>query len=415
MTIANETTATQAPARQSDRLYHDLLSSPETTDIRARARRFAAEFVAPAAVRIAAGDEVDDGFPFDVFGAMATQKIFEVPFPADVHGTGLTRPASATAAVVEELAYYSNSVAAIFDVHCILAGNALNQGSADQRQRWLTPLVRGEIIGAFATSEPGASSDLSPQAVQTVATKTATGWRLDGRKRWITNSPVADVIVILARTEQTLSLFIVPTTTAGVTIGRPDRKLGNKGQLTADVILNGVELGDDAVLGQVGGGLKIALSTLTYGRIGIAAAGVGMAQAAFDHMTDRLATREAFGAKLGAMQHWQFRMAEHALALEAARSLYVKAAIRLDDGNPFPEPEAAMAKLAGTELSVTIARDAVQLFGGLGFTRELGADGTPGPVEAIYRDSKIGEIYEGANEIQKWIIARQLLGRDITG
>ncbi|MDN2496290.1 hypothetical protein FHY52_06230 [Nocardia nova] len=138
-------------------------------------------------------------------------------------------------------------------------------------------------------------------------------------------------------------------------------------------------------------------------------------QAAVDHMTDRLATREAFGVTLGAMQHWQFRMAEHAVALEAARTLYVKAASRLDNGNPFPEPEAAMAKLAGTELSVTIARGAVQLFGGLGFTRELGADGTPGPVEAIYRDSKIGEIYEGANEIQKWIIARQLLGRDITG
>ncbi|PBC36799.1 acyl-CoA dehydrogenase [Rhodococcus sp. ACS1] len=416
MTLTHDTTTTAAtPVRQVDRLYHDTQSSTETTEIRTRAREFASKFVAPAAARIAAGDEVDDGFPFDVFGAMANQKIFEIPFPADVHGAGLARPSSATAAVVEELAYYSNSVAAIFDVHCILAGNALNQGSPEQRNRWLTPLVRGEIIGAFATSEPGASSDLSPQAVQTVATRTATGWRLDGRKRWITNSPVADVIVILARTGERLSLFIVPTTTPGVSVGRADRKLGNKGQLTADVILDGVELPDDALLGTEGGGLKIALSTLTYGRIGIAAAGVGMAQAAFDHMADRLSTREAFGRKLGSMQHWQFLMADHALALESARTLYIKAAIRLDEGNPFPEPEAAMAKLAGTELSVTIARDAVQVFGGLGFTRELGADGTPGPVEAIYRDSKIGEIYEGANEVQKWIIARQLLGRDITG
>ena len=279
----------------------------------------------------------------------------------------------------------------------------------------MTPLVRGEIIGAFATSEPGASSDLSAHAVHTVAARTRCGWRLHGRKRWITNAPVADVIVVLARTDERLSLLIVPAAAPGVRIGRPDRKLGNKGQLTADVLLDDVELGEDALLGPVDGGLKIALSTLTYGRIGIAAAGVGMAQSAFDHMTDRLATREAFGAKLAAMQYWQFRMAEHALALEAARSLYIKAALRLDDATPFPEPEAAMAKLAGTELSVTIARDAVQLFGGLGFTRELGADGTTGPVEAIYRDSKIGEIYEGANEIQKWIIARHLLGRDITG
>jgi butyryl-CoA dehydrogenase len=398
-----------------DRMYHDTQSSAETTEVRMRAREFAVTNVAHVASRIASGDEVEDGFPTEVFAAMADEELFKIPFPADVHGAGLARAASATAAVVEELAYYSNSVAAIFDVHCILSGNALNQGTLEQRRRWLIPLVRGELIGAFATSEPGASSDLSPQAVQTVATKTPTGWRLDGRKRWITNSPVADVIVILARTGASLSLFIVPAKTPGVTIGRADRKLGNRGQLTADVILEGVELGENAVLGSEGGGLRIVLSTLTYGRIGIAAAGVGMAQAAFDHMADRLATREAFGRPLGAMQHWQFVMAEHALALEVARTLYIKAAIRLDEGNPFPEPEAAMAKLAGTELSVTLARDAVQVFGGLGFTRELGADGTQGPVEAIYRDSKIGEIYEGANEIQKWIIARHLFGRDISG
>jgi alkylation response protein AidB-like acyl-CoA dehydrogenase len=416
MTLSDEATTQAAlPIRQCDRLFHDLLSSAETVNIRQRVKEFAVQHVRTVAGRIAAGDEVNDGFPFDVFGAMAEHRLFEIPFPTDVGGEGLGRAASATAAAVEELAYFSNSVAAIFDVHCILAGNALNQGSPEQRRRWLPPLIGGDIIAAFATSEPGASSDLSPDAVQTEATRTSTGWRLNGRKRWITNSPVADVIVVLARTGARLSLFIVPTTIAGVGIGRADRKLGNKGQLTADVVLDNVELPDDAVLGAEGGGLKVALSTLTYGRIGIAAAGVGMAQAAFDHMTERLLTRSAFGRPLGAMQHWQFKMAEYAMALESARSLYIKAAIRLDDGNPFPEPEAAMAKLAGTELAVAIARDAVQVFGGLGFTRELGADSSEGPVEAIYRDSKIGEIYEGANEIQKWIIARQLLGRDITG
>ena len=165
--------------------------------------------------RIAAGDEVDDGFPFDVFGAMAEHRLFDIPFPVDVGGVGLDRAASATAAAVEELAYFSNSVAAIFDVHCILAGNALNQGSPEQRGRWLPPLIGGEIVAAFATSEPGASSDLSPDAVQTEATRTSTGWRITGRKRWITNSPVADVIVVLARTAERLSLFIVPTTALG--------------------------------------------------------------------------------------------------------------------------------------------------------------------------------------------------------
>jgi len=405
----------QAPARQAGRLYHDLLSSRETQEIRERVRRFADDVVAPAAGRIATGDEVDDGFPADIFEAMAREGLFEIAFPSEAGGLGLDRPASATAAAIEELAYYSNSVAAIYDVHCVLAGTGLNQGSPEQRRQWLGPLIRGEIVGAFATSEPGSSSDLSPQSVQTVGTRTEAGWRLNGRKRWITNAPAADVILVLARTGDRLSMFIVPSTAPGVSIGRADRKLGNKGQLTADVILDDVELPESARLGPEGGGLKIALSMLTYGRIAIAAAGVGMAQAAFDHMTDRLKTREAFGGKLGRMQHWQFLMADRALQLESARSLYIKAALLLDQGNLFPEPEAAMAKIAGTSLAVDIARDAVQLFGGLGFTQELGADGTTGPVEAIYRDSKVTEIYEGANEIQKWIIARHLLGREVAG
>ncbi|GER22276.1 acyl-CoA dehydrogenase [Zafaria cholistanensis] len=415
MTSTTTDSAVHVPARQADRLYHDLLSSAETLEVRGRVRRFADSVVAPAAGRIATGDEVEDGFPADVFEAMAREGLFRIAFPAEAGGLGLERPASATVAAIEELAYHSNSVAAIFDVHCVLAGTALNQGSPGQRQQWMGPLVRGEIIGAFATSEPGSSSDLSPQSVQTTATRTGTGWRLQGRKRWITNAPVADVILVLARTGERLSMFIVPGTAPGLTVGRADRKLGNKGQLTADVVLDGVELPDSALLGAEGGGLKIALSMLTYGRVAIAAAGVGMAQNAFDQMTERLRTREAFGAKLGRFQHWQFLMADRAVQLEAARSLYIKAALRMDQGSTVPEPEAAMAKIAGTSLAVDIARDAVQLFGGLGFTQELGADGMPGPVEALYRDSKVTEIYEGANEIQKWIIARQLLGREVAG
>ena len=407
--------AIHVPTRQSDRIYHDLLSSDETLEIRSRVRRFADSVIAPAAHRIATGDEVEDGFPTDVFEAMAQEGLFRIAFRSEAGGRGLERPASATVAAIEEIAYHSNSVAAIYDVHCVLAGTALAQGTPQQQDEWLGPLVRGELIGAFATSEPGSSSDLSPQSVQTVATRTSSGWRLQGRKRWITNAPVADVILVLARTADRLSMFIVPATATGVTVGRADRKIGNRGQLTADVILDDVELPARALLGAEGGGLKIALSMLTYGRIAISAAGVGMAQAAFDQMTERLSTREAFGAPLGRLQHWQFLMAERAIQLESARSLYIKAALRMDEGVTVPEPEAAMAKVAGTSLAVDIAREAVQLFGGMGYTQELGADGTTGPVEAIYRDSKVTEIYEGANEIQKWIIARQLLGREVAG
>lgn len=403
------------PPRNSDKLYHDLLSPPEIHDVRSRVRTIAHDSIAPVAARIARGDERIDGFPRDAFDALASEGVFRIPFAGDVGGDELTHRATATAVAVEELAYYSNSVAAIFDVHCILSGNALDQGNEQQRRRWLAPVVAGEIVGSFATSEPAASSDLSPAAVSTVAEPSGGGWILNGRKRWITNSAVAAFVVVLARTGSRLSTFIVPTDTPGVTIGTPDQKLGNKGQITADVILENVELGNDALLGLEGGGLKIALQTLTYGRIGIAAAGVGMAQAAFDHTAKHLATRHAFGGPLASKQHWQFLMAERATSIESARDLYLKAALRLDSGVPFPEPEAAMAKLRGTEIAVDMARDAVQAFGGLGFTQQLGADDTEGPVEAFYRDSKIGEIYEGANEIQKWVIARQVFGKDITG
>lgn len=407
---------TLTPTRQSDRLYHELLAPEETQSVRAAVRRIAECEVAPHAAAIAGGDERTDGFPRQVFEALAQAGVFRIPFPGDVGGDGLIHPATATAAAIEELAYYSSSVAAVFDVHCILAGNALNQGTEAQRKRWLPKVVDGTLVGAFATTEPDASSDLSPQAVQTEAIRTEAGWVLNGHKRWISNAPVAGFVVVLARTGTRLSMFIVDTALPGVEVGLADRKMGNRGQLTADIRFTNVHLSDDDLLGGAEGhGLRHALSTLTYGRIGIAAAGVGMAQAAFDLTVAHLSTRHAFGKPVAANQHWQFLLAERATEIDNARTLYTKAAQRLDAGNPSPEPEAAMAKYYATKLSVDMARDAVQAFGGLGFARELGADGSPGPVEAIYRDSKIGEIYEGTNEIQKWVIARQIFGRDVIG
>lgn len=406
----------QNPVRQADRLYHDLLSPTEILEVRDRVRKIASDVVAPAARRIANGDERVDGFPREVFDGLAAADLFRVPFSAEVGGEGLEHPVTATAVAIEELAYHSSSIAAVFDVHCILAGNVLTHGTPDQQQRWLRPVAEGSLVGAFATTEPDASSDLSPQAVRTIAVRHGDAWVLNGRKRWISNSPVAGFIVTLARTEDRLSMFIVDTSLPGVRVGEPDRKMGNRGQLTADVWFEDVELTDADLLGGVPGqGLRHALATLTLGRIGIAAAGVGMAQAAFDHAVAHLSTREAFGRKLAANQHWQFLMAERATEIENARTLYLKAALRRDAGEIFPEPEASMAKFYGSRLAVDMARDAIQAFGGLGFARELSADGTPGPVEAIYRDSKIGEIYEGANEILKWVVARNIFGKEITG
>ena len=407
---------TAPPVRHSDRLYHDLLSPSETLEIRARVRQVATDVVAPVARAIANGDERVDGFPRGAFDDLANEGLYRLPFDAKVGGDGLAHPIMATAVAIEELAYFSSSMAAVFDVHCILAGNALTHGTPDQQQRWLASVAEGSMVGAFATTEPDASSDLSPEAVKTEATRQGDGWILNGRKRWISNSPVADFVVTLARTGSRLSLFIVDTRLPGVRVGQPDLKMGNRGQLTADVFYDNVKLTEASLLGGVEGqGLRQALATLTLGRIGIAAAGVGMAQAAFDHAVSHLSSRHAFGRPIAANQHWQFLMADRATEIENARTLYLKAALRRDLGELFPEPEASMAKQYATRLSVDLARDAVQAFGGLGFARELSADATAGPVEAIYRDSKIGEIYEGTNEIQKWIIARSIFGKEITG
>ncbi|MBS4100388.1 acyl-CoA dehydrogenase family protein [Tsukamurella paurometabola] len=408
--------STTTPVRHADRLYHDLLSPPEIQDVRRRVREIASTIISPAADRIANGDERIDGFPRDVFDALAASGLFAVPFSAEVGGEGLQYPATATAVAIEELAYYSSSIAAVFDVHCILAGNALTHGTPEQRDRWLRPLAAGSVVGAFATTEPNASSDLSPEAVSTVAERSGDGWVLTGHKRWISNSPVAGFIVTLARTGERLSMFIVDTSLDGVSVGEPDRKMGNRGQLTADVHFDRVHLPDSTLLGGLeGAGLRQALATLTMGRIGIAAVGVGLAQAAFDRAVEHLSTREAFGRKIAANQHWQFLMADRATELENARNLYLKAALRRDAGETFPEPEASMAKIYGSRLAVDLARDAVQAFGGLGFARELSADGTAGPVEALYRDSKIGEIYEGTNEVLHWVVARTIFGKTITG
>lgn len=411
-----EQTAALPTERADEKLWHDLFSPPEVQSLRRHVRTIVDEELAQYASAIAQGDEVEDGFPQTAFDAMAIAGLFRIPFAAP-HGDGLEHPATATAVTVEELAYASNSLAAVFDVHCILAGHAVSFADDALRDQWLPQLCDGTAIGAFATSEPAASTDLSPAAVKTVATLDGDHYVVHGRKRWITNSPVADFVVTLVRTDDLkLSLLLVPLKdTAGVRVGRPDRKMGNRGQLTADIHYEGVRVPASNLIGHPGQGLQLALRVLTYGRIGIGAAGVGMAQAAFDLMVAQLKGRHAFGKPLGANQHWQFVLAEYAADIEAARSLYLKAALRLDSGIPFPEPEAAMAKLRGTALAVTIARDAIQVLGGYGFTHELGDDGRICRAEEIYRDSKIGEIYEGANEIQKWIIARGVLGREITG
>lgn len=401
--------------RLADVIYHDTVSPPDVLMTRAKARAFAEEKIKPLARSVGEMEECVENFPFETFRDMGRIGLFKVPFTLDDGGLGLTHRVASTASAIEEIAYFSNSFAAVYDVNCILAGRTLERASDAIRKQYLLPLVAGEKIGSFATTEPNASSDLSVNSLQTTATRSGGIYTVNGRKRWITNSPVADFVIALCNTADGLVLLLIDLKLPGVTVGPPDKKMGNRGQLTADVVFENVEIPEESRIGDPGAGLRIALQTLTYGRIGIAAAGVGMAQACFDIAVAHLKNRRAFGRPIGSNQYWQFRMAERAAALENARSLTLKAALRMDSGEQFPEPEAAMAKFLATELSVDMARDAIQVTGGYGYMRSLSHDDFHSPVETIYRDAKIGEIYEGTNEIQRMLVARQIFGREIVG
>ena len=281
------------------------------------------------------------------------------------------------------------------------------------KQKYLKPMTTAKKIGCFATTEPEASSDLSSRSVQTNAVMKGNKFIVNGQKRFITNACVADFVTALVNVEGKLTMMVIDLSSKGCHVGVPDRKMGNNGQLTSDIYFENVEVPEENVISEVGKGLHAALGTLTYGRVGIAATGVGMAQAAFDESIAYMKKRLVFGKKIGQYQYWQFKMAERATEIEHARNLYSKAALRMDQGIEFPEPEAAGAKYYATELAGNMARDAVQIFGGYGFMKELGHDKSHYKVEQIFRDYKIAEIYEGTNEIQKMILARTIFGRDL--
>ncbi len=403
------------PLRMQDVLYHDMILPAEALEIRKKVRAFAEAEVAPIAERIANQEETKENFPSGLFQRLADNDFFRIPFPKEVGGLGLKYPVCATVTAVEELAYVSNSVAAIYDVHCILAGHALMYGSDYIQRTYAMPMASGAKIGCFATTEPSASTDLSLRALRTKARKRDGKYLVSGQKRFITNAPVADFVTALVNVEGKLAMLVVDLKAKGCRVGEPDKKTGNRGQLTADIYFDNVEVPPENLVGDEGQGLHIALGTLTYGRVGIAASGVGMAQSAFDESVEYLKSREAFGQKLAHFQYWQFRLAERAIQIENARNLYAKAALRMDQGVEFPEPEAAGAKYYGTECACDMARDAVQIFGGYGYMRRLEDDQSSYKVEAIYRDCKVAEIYEGTNEIQKLIIARNIFGKDLVG
>lgn len=398
-----------------DRMWHDVGVPPETVALRHEVRLAVHERVAPFAAEISQREETTDSFPWQAFRGLAEAGVFAIPFGPEF-GRGLDYPFLGTCTATEEIAYHSSSMAGVYDGQCILVPKALSYASEQLRAALIPGLISGDLVFAFATTEPDASSDLSVEAMQTVAEETGEGFVVNGRKRWITNSPVADWVTVLCRSGSGMTMLAVDLKNrAGIRIGSPDLKMGHRGQLTADIVFDDVVVPRAHVLGEPGSGLSVALATLTYGRIGIAAAGVGVAQAALDLAVERMRTRHVFGKPLGAMQHWQYRLAERATELECARLLYQKAALRVDAGDRAAEPEASMAKTFATRLAADMARDAIQVYGGYGFARQVSETGETFRLEELYRDAKILEIFEGANEVLQWVIARQLIGRDVTG
>ncbi len=407
---------TESITRTADRMWHDVFLPDDVQHVRAMARDAVATHLAPVAREIAQREESVDSFPWSAFKGLAGAGCFAVPFEQPF-GAGLQHPMLATCIVTEEIAYESSSLAGVYDGQCILNARALSFAQPHIREQVLPGLISGDAVFAFATTEPDASSDLTPTALQTVATRTPTGFSVNGRKRWITNSTVADWVCVLCRDGDTgnATMLLVDMHSAGVHVGEPDLKMGHRGQITADIVFDNVAVPADHALGEPGRGLATALASLAAGRLGIAAAGVGVAQIALDLAVARLRSRELFGRKLGEMQYWQYKLAERATELESARSMYQKAAVRLDRGDRSGEPEASMAKSYATRLANDLARDALQIHGGYGFARRVSATGEGYRLEEIYRDAKILEIFEGANEVLQWVIARHLIGRDITG
>ncbi len=401
----------QPVERIQDRIHHSLGVPPEVEELRAKVRKFAEEEVALVVPQMEDDVEGVANFPSHLFRRMAELGFFRVPFTSDEGGAGYATPMLAASVLMEELAYFSNSVAVIYDCQCVLAGRALQYASPELKMPYLSALISGEKTACVAITEPEAGSDVSASSVTTMGEPTGDGWKVTGRKRFIINACLADFACVLVNVEGKLTMLVIDMKQDGITVPPPDRKMGMHGCLTSDIVFEGVHVSAANLIWQVGKGLRIALGTLTRGRIAVGTSGVGMAQSAFDESVRHMKARQMYGKTLADMQYWQFKLAERATQISMARDMCYKAALRHDAGEEFPEPETAMAKYYGTQVGADMARDAVQILGGYGFISRLGADDTNYRVERIYRESKGPEIYEGTNEIQKWMIARQIFGR----
>jgi butyryl-CoA dehydrogenase len=375
-----------------------MILTEEHEMIRDALRSFAQERLAPQAARW----DREHHFPQAELKELAALGAFGVAVPEEYGGAGLDYVALAL--VLEEIAAGDGGTSTIISVNnCPVCSIAMMYANDAQKEQWLVPLARGEMLGAFALTESHTGSDAS--ALRTTAVRDGDSYVINGSKQFITSGKYGDVAIVLAVTDKAagkrgISAFWVPTTTPGYIVAGVEQKMGQHSSDTAQLVFDNCRIPAANLIGEEGQGYKIALSGLEGGRIGIASQSVGMARAAFEAALAYAKDRTSFGKPIFEHQAVQFKLSDMATKIEAARQLILHAASMKDAGLPCLK-EAAMAKLFASEMAERVVSDAMQVHGGYGYVSDF-------PIERIYRDVRVCQIYEGTSDIQKILIARAL-------
>jgi alkylation response protein AidB-like acyl-CoA dehydrogenase len=374
-----------------------LLPTEESTDLLALVRDLCAHELAPYAAQA----EESETFPRDAFRTLGKAGLLGLPYPEQYGGAA--QPYEVYLQMLEEIAAAWMSVGVGVSVHTMTSYALATFGTEEQRARVLPDMVGGEMLGAYALSEPQAGSDIS--GMTTKAVRDGDEYVLSGTKAWISHGSHADFYTTFARTsadpKRGISAFHVPASAEGLSFGAPERKMGLTGSTTTLVNYDNVRVPRSNRIGEEGDGMRIALSALYSGLLGIAACATGLAQAALEVAASYALQRKQFGQSIAEFQGVQFLLADMAAAVESARSTYLQAARRRDLGRPFTQ-QAAIAKLVCTDAAMKVTTDAVQVLGGYGYTREF-------PAERYMREAKVTQIFEGTNQIQRLVISRDLL------
>lgn len=379
-------------------MHFDL--NDEQRAVRSMVRDFAEREIAPRARHV---DETGE-FPAEIFQKMGKMGLMGLPFPEEYGGAAAD--SISTAIAIEEVSRACGSTGLSYAAHIGLGSAPIALfGTAEQKERFLKPAARGEYMGAFGLTEPHAGSDAG--ATRTNAVLDGAYWIINGSKMWITNAPVAGHIIVTAVTDKErgkrgISSIIVPRDTPGMTFGKHEPKMGLHGSVSTAISFENVRVPRENLLGERGRGFSQFLQVLDGGRIGIGAMAVGLAQAAYEAAVNYAREREAFGRPIGAFQSVSNMIADMEVGISGARLLIHRAAWLKDQGRGYSN-EAAVAKLYASELAEKVCRDAIQVFGGYGYSQEF-------PVERLYRDVRLLTIGEGTSEILRMVIGRHVLG-----